>query len=179
MRSAIGTALLGLGAWVFCGCMADATPEDVQKMCANFAHLNGSDQMPSKEALIADVDAMFNQLDKDVKATRDEQVKLWENDLKVQLAAAKDDAQKATLQSLIEERKKQADEKMQLDLASFAPRRAEETAKIDAQIKAAKAAFDAEIKKCVDKANAEKITQDLAKCRAESKTLDMYNQVCY
>jgi hypothetical protein len=172
-------ALLGLGAWMFCGCMSGATPEDIQKMCENFAHLNGADQMPSKEALIADVDAMFNQLDKDVKATRDDQIKLWEKDLQVQLANSKDEAQKASLQTLLEERKKQAEEKMQLDLASFAPRRAEELAKIDEQIKKAKTDFDAEIKKCVDKANAEKITQELAKCRSGAKTLDMYNQVCY
>jgi len=179
MRRAITAVLLGVGAWMTCGCMASATPEDIQKMCENFAHLNGADKMPSKAALIADVDAMFDQLQKDVKATRDAQIKLWEADLKVQLAAAKDDAAKAALQTLLEDRKKQAEEKMQLDLATFEPRRAEELAKIDAQIKTAKAEFDAEIKKCVEKANVEKITQELAQCRSGAATLDMYNQVCY
>ena len=179
MRKMITAAVLGVLAWAACGCMAEATPADIQKMCENFAHLNGADQMPSKEALVADVDAMFDQLMKDVKATRDAQIKLWENDLQAQLAASKDEAQKASLQSLMAERKKQAEEKMQLDLSSFEPRRAEEMAKIDEQIKTAKAEFDAAIKKCVEKANAEKITQELALCRSGAETLDKYNQVCY
>jgi len=179
MRRAIGAALLGLGAWMICGCIADATPEDIQKMCENFAHLNGADQMPSKEALIADVDAMFDQLQKDAKATRDANVTLLEKDLLAQIAASKDEAQKASMQTLLEARKKQLEEQMQLELASFAPRRAEETAKIDEKIKTAKAEFDAEIKKCVEKANTEKITQELAQCRSSAKTLDKYNQVCY
>ena len=179
MRGAIAAVLMGLCAWMTCGCMADATPQDIEKMCSNFAHLNGADQMPSKEVLVADVDAMFDQLQKDVKATRDAQVKLWEADLKVQLAAAKDDAAKAELEKLMADRKQQADEKMQLDLTTFAPRRAEELAKIDEKIKTAKAEFDAMIKKCVEKAGAEKITQELAQCRIAAETLDKYNQVCY
>ena len=179
MLRAFMAALLGVGAFLACGCMPEATPEDIQKMCENFAHLNGSDKVPSKEAMVADVDAMFGQLEKDVKATRDEQIKLWEADLQVQLAAAKDDEQKASLQSLLEERKKQAEEKMQLDLASFAPRRVEEMAKVDGTIKTAKEEHRAAIQKCIDKASAEKITQELALCRIGAKTLDMYNQVCY
>jgi len=179
MRKTITAAVLVVAVWAACGCMASATPEDIQKMCENFAHLNGSDLMPSKEALIADVDAMFDQLQKDAKATRDANTTLLEKDLQAQIAAAKDEEQKASMQTLLDARKKQLEEQMQLDLASFAPRRAEELAKIDEKIKTAKAEFDAEIKKCVEKANAEKITQELAKCRSESKTLDMYNQVCY
>ena len=179
MRKTITAAVLGVAAWAACGCMASATPEDIQKMCGNFVHLNGADRMPSKEALIADVDAMFDQLQKDAKATRDANVTLMEKDIQAQIAATTDEAQKASMQTLLDARLKQLDEQMQLDLASFAPRRAEELAKINQKIKTAKTEFDAEIKKCVDKANAEKITQELAKCRAESKTLDKYNQVCY
>jgi hypothetical protein len=179
MRKAITAASLGVGAWLLCGCMADAAPEEIQKMCENFARLNGVDKVPTKATLAADVDQMFSQLEKDAKVARDEQVKLWENDLKVQLAAAKDDAAKASLQSLMDERKKQADEKLQLDLAAFTPRRAEELAKVDALIKAAKAELEGQIKKCTDKANAEKVSQKVAQCRIDAKTIDKFTTMCY
>jgi hypothetical protein len=179
MFRAIAAALTTLAAWAACGCMAQATPEEIRKMCENYAVLNGADKVPSKEALTADIDAMFAQLEKDIKAGRDEQVKLWDADLKVQLANAKDDAAKAELQKLMADRTQQADEKMKLDLASLQPGKAEKLAGADAEIKKAKANLDETIKKCVDKATAEKITQELAQCRIDAKTLDKYNQVCY
>jgi hypothetical protein len=179
MRRAIAAAVLGFGAWAACGCMASATPDEIQKMCENFARLNGADQIPTKEALVADVDQMFDQLQKDIKATRDVEAGLWDKELQAKLAAAKDDAEKASLQTLYDAKKKQVEEKMQLDLAALSPSRAEKLAGVDEKIKTAKAELAAEIKKCTDKANAEKVSQELAKCRAESPTLDKYNQVCY
>jgi len=179
MRKGMAAVLLVLVAWAAGGCMAKATPEEVRQMCENYAVLNGADKVPTKEALAADIDAMFAQLAKDIKAARDEQVRLWENDLKVQLENAKDDEAKASLQALMADRTKQADEKMQLDLAALEPSKAEKLAGAEKQIEQAAAELADMIDKCAAKAKAEEITSELARCRIEAKTLDKYNAVCY
>jgi hypothetical protein len=172
-------AVLILGAWAFSGCAGKATPDEIDKMCEHYGHMTGTDQVPAKADLVADVERMFSGLQKDVKASHDLELKQVQEDITARIAAAKDDAEKTSLQENLDAKTKQLEEKLALDLAAFDPRKAEELAKVDAKIKTAEADRVAALKKCVDKANADGITSSLAQCRIGAQTVDKYNTVCY
>jgi hypothetical protein len=172
-------AMLLFGAWAISACAGKATPEEVDKMCANYVHLMAQDQVPAKADLVADVERMFGGLQKHVKASHDLELKQIQDDINARLGEAKDDAEKKTLQDNLDSKKQQLDDKMALDLAAFEPRKAEELATIDKKIKTAEEDKAAALKKCTEKAATEGVTSALAQCRIEAKTIDKYNNVCY
>ena len=178
MRRMTATVLI-FTAWALCACAGKATPDEINKMCEQYVHLTGADQVPAKADLTADVERMFSGLQKDVKASHDLELKQVQDDINARIAASKDDAEKKSLQDNLDAKAKQLDEKLALDLAAFDPRKAEELAKIDAKIKEAVTDRAAALKKCVDKAATDGVTSALAQCRIGAQTVDKYNTVCY
>lgn len=169
----------GLAAWALSACASKATPEEIRKMCGHYARMTGEDEVPAKADLVADVERLFGQTAKDVKAVHDNELRQFEEDVNARIAASTDDAEKATLQQNLEAKKKQLEDKLALDTASNESRKAEELGKVDSRIKEAEVRRDAALKKCVDKATADGIAKSLAECRIKAETLDKYNNVCY
>ena len=185
-----------IATFMIMSCASTATDEEINKMCTNLEKVRGSITVPSKEDALKKINDDFSKKRAKLEAWKAKEMKGWDDELAAKLKELEesdtgskskkvkksdDEEKKPTpeeLKSAYAKKKEIGAKQFDADLANLPAQKKMAVEAVQQKIDSKQAELDASIKKCIEDAKKEGVSQKVAQCRIAAQNKDSYWNKC-